>query len=152
MTTKVWAALQRRYCVALAKIVFFEADTATVRLILAWASGLYSACLFWHAFATTGLFERPAYGIVAKVGNEWFWGVVFIIHFAGAHWRILDPKERVWAGLAVNCYGFFIWAYSTICLNLALGMILPSSALEWTMIFASGWALYRTGFKEKVSA
>lgn len=152
MTAKAWTALQRRYCVALAKVVFFEADTSTVRLILAWASGFYAGCLFWHGFHATGLFERPAYGLMARVGNEWTWAIIFLLHFFGAHWRILDPKERVWAGVAVNCYGFLLWLYSTLCLNIALGVMLPSSALEWTMIFASAWALYRTGFREKVTA
>ena len=60
-----------------------------------------------------------------------------------------DAKAR----LAVNFFGFVLWLYSTLCMNLALGYFPPSSALEWTIIAFAGWALYRTGLKsELVSA
>ena len=50
-------------------------------------------------------------------------------------------------------FGFVLWLYSTLCMNLALGYFPPSSALEWTIIAFAGWALYRTGLKsELVSA
>ena len=96
------------------------------------------------------LFQRPAYALMRELSGEWGWVLIFTIHFFGVHWRVLDPKERVWAGLLVNFYGFFIWLYSTISVNLSLGLLLPSSAVEWTMIFASAWALYRTGLQREL--
>lgn len=150
-----WAALQRRYCVMAAKVVFFSADTSTIRLLLAWASFMYGGSIAFHLIFHSGDFfaERPAYALMRMVASGWGWVVIFMVHFLGVHWRVLDPKERVWAGLIVNTYGFLIWFYSTLCTNIAIGMVLPSSALEWTMIFASGWALYRTGLqRELVSA
>lgn len=148
-----WVKLQSRYCVMAAKIIFFEADTSTIRLTLAWASGFYALSLAYHALAGTDLFTRSPYALMAKFGNEWVWVVIFGLHWMGVHWRVLDPKERVWAGLMVNCYGFLIWLYSTLCINIALGVFLPTSAMEWTLTLASAWALYRTGLRrESVTA
>ena len=61
-----------------------------------------------------------------------------------------DRVERVRWGIAVNVLGFAIWAYSTAALNIALGQILPGTALEWTLVLFSGWALYRTGLKREL--
>jgi len=147
--------LADRYCIQVAKLVFFTADTLTVRLLLAAASLGYAVLLLWpDAWGGERVFERPAYALMAIVpGQEWTWAALFLLHFIGVHWRALDPKERIGWGLAVNTLGVGIWAYSTAALNLANGTILPGQALEWTLVFAAAWALYRTGLSaETVSA
>lgn len=153
-----WQALQRRWCIIVARAIFSLGDTAPVRLLLAWSSGFYAASLAINYAQGTALFDRPAYALmeVVRVGpfhGEWLWAFLFSLHFIGVHWRILDPKERVWAGIMVNFYGFVIWFYSTLSINLSLGVLLPTSSTEWVLILASGWALYRTGLqREMVSA
>lgn len=141
-----------RYCVAIARLVFFTSDTITVRLLLAGASFGYAVLLLWPYLAgTPHVFGRPAYALMALVpGGELTWATLFLAHFLGVHWRALDPVERVGWGLAVNILGVAIWAYSTASLNIALGTLLPSQALEWTMVIASAWALYRTGLSTEV--
>lgn len=152
----------RRYCIIIFNLVFRTADTITVRLILAWASIGYSLLLLWpHAVNALHLtevpvrtyFQRHTYQLMAVIASDWCWAAAFMLHGIGVHWRILDPKERVHWGLAVNILGVLIWAYSTASVNIAWSNIGPTTALEWTMVVASGWALYRTGLtKELVSA
>lgn len=136
-----------RHCVVVARHVFFTADTLTIRLLLAAASFFYALLLLWPiAIGGPHLFERPAYALMAYVpGGELTWGALFFAHFIGVHWRALDPVRRVNWGLAVNILGTVIWAYSTASINLGLRMLSPTTALEWTMVAASAWALYRTG-------
>lgn len=141
-----------RYCIAIARLVFFKSDTITVRLLLAAASFGYGVLLIWPYFSGgPHVFDRPAYALMALIpGGEWTWAVLFFSHCLGVHWRALDPTERVGWGLAVNILGVAIWAYSTASLNIAIGTLLPSQALEWTMVVASAWALYRTGLSAEV--
>jgi hypothetical protein len=143
---------QDRYCIRIFKLVFFTADTITVRLLMAGASFFYAVLLVWPAGAgELRLFDRPAYALMALVpGGEWTWATAFMLHFIGVHWRALDPVERVGWGLSVNILGVVIWAYSTAALNISLGRILPGTALEWIMVAASAWALYRTGLRREV--
>lgn len=144
-----------RYCVRMIKLVFFTADTITVRLLLAWASIVYAMLLVYPVISHgQSLFERPAYALMAIVpGSEWTWAALFLAHGLGVHWRALDPVERVNWGLFVNSLGVFTWTYSTLSLNVALGAVLPGTALEWIMVFSSSWALWRTGLtRELVSA
>lgn len=141
-----------RYCVAIFKLVFFTADTLTVRLLLAVASFGYAVLFIWpDASHAEPILQRKAYALMAFMpGGEWTWAGLFFLHWAGVHWRALDPKERIGWGLAVNTLGVVIWAYSTAALNIAVGTILPGQALEWTLVGASMWALYRTGLTAEV--
>ena len=165
---------RNRNCVEVALVVFHYADTTTIRLLLGCASVGYSILLVWPmfvppitaaycwVFALFGaecmpmtppipLFDRPAYALMAMVpGGEITWAVLFMLHCIGVHWRVIDKTERVGWGLAVNVLGFALWAYSTAAHNIALGQILPSTALEWTLVGFSGWALYRTGLKREL--
>lgn len=165
---------RNRNCVEVALVVFHHADTTTIRLLLGCASAGYAVLLLWpmlvphiHAaycwafsmfHSTCGptapmipLFDRPAYALMAIVpGGELTWAALFMAHFVGVHWRVIDRVERVRWGIVVNVLGFAIWAYSTAALNIALGQILPGTALEWTLVLFSGWALYRTGLKREL--
>lgn len=129
--------------------IFRNADTVTIRLLLAMASLGFAACLIFG----NGVFERPGYHLMRKFGGEGVWAALFILHYVGVVWRLYDPVERVRWALVVNSFGFVIWAAMTLCLNLSIGSITPGTALEWTLVGASGWALYRTGLSgETVSA
>ena len=152
MSANAWVRLQRRYCWTLLKLLFFTADTSTVRLGLAGASSLFAAFLAFHTVFGTGLFERPAYALMAQVGPAWFWIICFALHGAFSGWRLVDAVQRDRLGFVVNGFGFLIWTYSTLCINFALGQLLPSTAAEWMMIIGSGWAFYRTGWNERVTS
>lgn len=142
-----------RNCVQVAKLVFYTADTTTTRLLLAWASAGYALLLVLPIF-TPGMqhyFARPAFSLMAVVpGGEWTWFVLLMVHFVGVHWRIIEQRERIVAGLVINSLGFGLWFYSTLALNIGLGRATPTAALEWIIIFFSGWALFRTGLGDEV--
>jgi hypothetical protein len=126
-----------------------NADTVTIRLLLALASVGFAACLMFG----TDVFERPGYHLMRKMGGETAWSLMFMLHFAGVIWRVYDPVERIGWALLINSFGFVLWGVMTLLLNLALGSVTPGTALEWTLVLASGWALYRTGLHgEAVSA
>lgn len=144
-----WNAIKRRHCMLVARIVY-ASDTFTVRLLVAWASGLFALAMAIATLQGQQLFQKPAYALMAQAGNEWLWVAAFGAHWAGVHWRILDPRERVLASLVINYLGFVLWLYYTLCTNIALGYWAPSSSLEWTIIVFSGWALYRTGLKREL--
>lgn len=165
--------MEGRYCIAIARLVFYTADTLTVRLLLAWGSGVYALLLVWpHVsyavrFALVwmfpslegvvslvhgpDLFTRPAYAIMALVpGGSWTWAALFMAHMLGVHWRALDPKESVPWLLTVNILGLALWAYSTASLVVSLRALLPSSALELVVILFSFWVLVRTGLQREI--
>lgn len=126
-----------------------NADTVTIRILLAMASVGFAGCLLLG----NAVFARAGYHLMQKIGPEWFWAVLFMLHFFGVVWRLYDPVERIGWALIINSFGFVLWAVMTLCLNISLGSITPGTALEWTLVFASGWALYRTGLHgEAVSA
>jgi hypothetical protein len=153
------------------RLVARMADTVTIRLLLAWASFLYAVLLLFPSFFTfiiqglrwalflpqvlpvdpIAVFDRPAYAVMALIpGQEWTWATLFLLHWAGVHWRIVDRRERERWALAVNGLGFVTWAYSTISINISLGTVGPSTALEWILVGFSGWALYRTGLHKEM--
>lgn len=153
------------------RIVLRLADTVTIRLVLAWASFLYAVLLLFPNFFTwvvvairfvlflptavpvdpLPVFERPAYAIMALTpGGEWTWAALFFLHFLGVHWRIVDTRERGRCALAVNLLGFLSWAYSTFSINVSLGTVGPTTALEWVVVCFSGWALFHTGRRKEL--
>lgn len=143
-----------RNCVQVAKLVFYTADTTTTRLLLAWASAGYAILLVLPRFTSDMqyYFARPAFALMAVVpGGEWTWFTLLMVHFVGVHWRIIEQRERVKIGIAVNALGLGLWLYSTIALNLSLGRPTPTAALEWVIILFAGWALYRTGLGDEVA-
>jgi hypothetical protein len=126
--------------------VFLEADTTTVRIILAWASLVWAVSItFDH-----NTFARPAYGLIRQMGPSWVWAVALTLHFVGVHWRIYDRRGRPAWGVAINAYGLSIWLCLTICMNLSIGAWAPSTAMEQVMCAFSAWALYRTGLRPEI--
>lgn len=167
------ASWQRgNYCLAVVRVVFWTAETLTVRLLLAWASAIYALLLVWPEIFNAcrwvvlqlwpavgrhivgphpSIFDRPAYALMASVpGGVWFWFVLFVAHWLGVHWRVFDRIERGRWSLAVNVLGLAIWAYSTIALMVAIGLATPSMGLELVVIWFSFWVLVRTGINSGI--
>lgn len=83
-------------------------------------------------------------------GGVWTWTTMFVAHWAGVHWRMLDVVRRDGWAFAVNALGLFIWAYSTIAISVALGAFYPSMALEIVVNVFCFWVLIRTGLTEEL--
>lgn len=130
-----------------ARIIFMEADTVTIRVLLAWSSFFASISLLIHP----DKFNLPAYQVVAQFGNERMWAAYFMLHFIGVHWRIFErSKSRPNWALAINTFGFAIWFISTTSISLAVGSVGIATSMSFTLCFASAWSLYRTGLGRDV--
>lgn len=136
------------YAKAVTKSVFTNADTMTIRLLLANASFLWAL----GALHEPTFFDRPMYAVMSQFGNQYVWSLGFILHFIGVYWRIYDPVSRPFWGLLVNGLGFVLWSICTIAINSSVNGFSPTTALECTLCVASGWALYRTGFDNELTA
>jgi hypothetical protein len=140
------------YYVAITAAVMRYADTSTIRVLLGNASMLWVYGLMKvYIFGGQHVFEREAYYYMAQLAPDWAWAIAFLFHGLGVYWRIYDSKSRSTWALLINGAGFLIWFVSTLSINVAIGQFLPSSSLEWTLVFASGWALYRTGFSHEAN-
>jgi hypothetical protein len=138
--------------VTLARVFFWYADTTTIRLQLALAS------LVW-AF---GLLLGPCDGIqclgagkglrnLQAVATLNVWAMMFILHFVGVCWRLIDQRARPRWAIFVNAYGLAIWVYGTISIILGLGRLTAGTSLELVTCFFAAWALCRTGLNEEIS-
>lgn len=147
LNTRVWFCARFISFRDTARLVFMEADTTTIRLLLAWSS-------FWSALGLIfddDKFQLPAYAVVAQFGNEKMWTLYFLAHFIGVHWRVFErSKSRPRWALAINCFGFAIWFVSTVGIAWAVGGIGIPIAMSMTLCMASAWALYRTGLGKDV--
>lgn len=147
-------AFERRNCVRMARLVFYTADTTTVRMMLALASAGYAALLVVPFFipGMQHYFARPSFALMAWIpGGEWTWFVLLMAHFVGVFWRIIEQKERMLVGMCVNALGFGLWLFSTIAITLGVGRASPTAALEWVIIIFAGWAFFRTGLGDELT-
>lgn len=128
-----------------------DSDTTLVRVILGIASLVYGGNLLMHvAFGWAPVMERPAYALFRILGGDLFWSAAFVAHGLGVMWRTLTTKACTACALAVNLYGFFLWACTTAALNYGTGYLSPASSLEWTMVLFSGLALASTGLRDEI--
>jgi len=130
----------RRFYHRYIQTVLYEFETVTIRLILATASLFFGTALL----SSNIPFSKEAYSIMAAVGDQWVWGPVFMTHFFLTMWRLHDPKSRPKCAVAVNALGVFLWGFSTLSINVAVGYFAPSTAMEWVMVVLASWALFRT--------
>lgn len=135
------------YAKAVTLAVFTQADTMTIRLLLANASCLWAL----GALHEPSLFDRPMYAVMSQFVDQYVWAMGFMLHFIGVYWRIYDPVSRPIWGLLVNGLGFVLWSICTIATNAAGNGFSPTTALECTLCVASGWALYRTGLNKELT-
>lgn len=129
----------------IARRVFIEGDTTTIRVLLAVASVGFTAGL-WLPLHT---FDRPGFAVMRAVMPEWAWGALFLLHAAGVAWRLIDPLPRVGWAFAVNAYGLFLWIVSTGLITSAVGEYSPGTAMEITVLLAAFVALIRTGLNDE---
>ncbi len=128
-------------------LVFLNADTVTIRLLLAWASFISACSLIFDL----DKFQAPAYSVVAKFGNEEMWAVYFLLHWLGVHWRVFErSRSRPRWALAINMLGFSIWFISAVGVSWSVGNVGINTSLALTMCVASAWSLYRTGLGRDV--
>lgn len=132
----------------LTRVIFYESDTTTVRLLLASASLLYAIFLLINMALDQPTMSRPAYELMSIFGGksraDYIWAATFFAHFAGVIWRLYDLRQCDVCSFIVNAYGFLIWFGSTLMLSLGGGFFDPGKVLEWTLSAASLWALWRT--------
>lgn len=129
------------------RVVFMEADTVTIRVLLAWSSLFSALALLVHP----DKFKHPAYVVMAQFGSEHWWALCFLIHFIGVHWRIFErSKSRPNWALLINTFGFAIWFTSTVSICWAVGSVGVATSMSFTLCFASAWSLYRTGLGKEV--
>lgn len=126
--------------------VFNDADTSTIRILLANASLVWAMFVFFNP----AVFDRPAYDIMRTVASGEVWSVAFLLHFAGVYWRTYDPVPRIIPGLIINGYGFMIWFFTTVSLNYYVGSPSPGTAAEFVLCLSSAWALFKTGFNREL--
>ncbi len=137
----VWSRIK-----TVGRVVFWNADTLTVRLIMANASIVWCISLLVDPHT----FNRPVYALMRTYGDEHQWAAVFLLHGLGVYWRLFDVKSRPTWALLINSLGLGVWLLSTVALNLAVNNINASTSLEWILCLASAWALYRTGLKGEI--
>lgn len=141
----------------LAHIIFLEGDTVTIRVLLALGSVGWTIGL-WLPLET---FDRSLYagmnwpfvriGLSGRVA-EFTWGLIFLLHFIGVSWRLIDAVPRRGWAFAINSYGFFIWLVSTGLMASAFGEYAPHNAMNWVMVLASFGALCRHGLQREAHA
>lgn len=128
-------------------LVFLNADTVTIRLLLAWSS-FFSA---WSLILDPDKFGAPAYSVVAKFGTEWMWAVYFLLHWLGVHWRVFErSRSRPRWALAINILGFSLWFIASVGVSWSVGNVGLNTSFVLTMCVASAWSLYRTGLGRDV--
>ena len=126
--------------------LFWNADTSTIRLILAFSSLLMTVTLIIDQEA----FERPMYLVMKQYLPATGWAVLFSLHFIGAMWRFFDPVSRIYSALAINIYGLGIWLTSTLFVNVALQGLSPGTSIELINCCFGAWAVYRTGLRKEI--
>jgi hypothetical protein len=130
----------RRFYARYINSLLFESDTVTIRTILATASLFFGASVMSSSIP----FTKDAYSIMAVIGNEWFWGGVFIAHFISTMWLLQAPGSNPKASIVINSYGAFIWFYYTVSVVVAVGYWPPSIAMESVVGLLAFWSLIRT--------
>lgn len=130
------------------KQLFLEFDTVTIRLGMACASLIFAGALW----ASPAPFTRDAYSIMEWVGPQWLWAAAHIIYGVGTILLIATAptKHRPKLAFFFNAWGFFIWSFYTLSVNVAVGYLAPGTALELIMSILLGWSLIRTDYGRKV--
>ena len=137
----------RRAWRGLLRIAFITGDTGSVRILLGTAS-LGWTILLWMPLHT---FERAQFSWMGTLGPEWLWGALFLIHFLGIFWRVVDPVVRRNWDMGINVLGFTLWSASTSAQLLAQGYIDPSDCLEFVSTCALFVVMIRTGLGNETS-
>lgn len=136
------------YFIATTRLIFSRLDPATIRVLLAAASVGWAVGAFpWFGFHP---FRRHGYEVLAVMAPSWVWASLFLLHAIGVTWRFYERKEREGWHLFINVYGFVLWFSTTLAINFAIGTYTPTTGMEWTMVFASAWALMLTGKRKEV--
>jgi hypothetical protein len=138
--------------VTLGRILFWYADTTTVRLQLALASALWAfALLFDRCEGLLCLGAGKGLRELEGIADLRVWSAMFTLHFATVLWRLIDPVSRPWWAFAINTFGLALWLFNTISIITVLGRLTSGTCLEIVTCFFAAWALIRTDINEEVS-
>lgn len=116
----------------------------TIRCLLGLGSLLWAFSLMIGPHT----FDRQGWSVVSYLcSEESIWALLFFIHGIATFWRLCEPRARPDLNWAITAYGFFIWFFTTLAGNIAIGALSPYTSMEWVMIMAQGWLLLP--FKKK---
>lgn len=135
---------------AITRMIFLEADTTTTRMLLGTASFIYMLILALNSAMGHHLLDRPAYALMNIFGGDLFWGILFVAHGIGVLWRFYTARSCVLCAIAVNLFGCCLWTYTTVAVNVSIGFLSPTFALEIPTCILAWWVLYRTGMRDEV--
>lgn len=157
MSKTSWDGMERRVLtrnritvlkriITITKHIYFNADTSTIRLVIAAASLIWSIELLINPH----IYKVPGLELLFQMMGRFEWAFIFLLHFAGISWRFLDPRPRVIWALVVNALGFMLWCISTFAVIYTLGSLTPGTSIEVIICIFAGWALYRTGLRGEI--
>jgi len=135
------------------RLVFWHADTTTIRLLLAIASLVWGIALLAGPCqgikclgASRGLNELKG------IASLSVWAAMFFLHFVLVMWRFVDQRSRPGWALLINSFGLGLWLYATIAIITSLQRLTSGTSLELVTCFFAAWALYRTGINDEISS
>lgn len=134
-----WARM-KRWCSRWMSPIFFEYDTQTLRMLMAAASLVFAGALL----SSPVPFTKEAYSIMEWVGGQWLWAGLFILYGVVTMFLVTHERHNENWNLAFNIYGFFLWGFYTISVNLAVGYFAPTTALSTVTVILMAWSVYRT--------
>ena len=147
MAARVWLLARWLSFKATFILVFLNADTVIIRILIAWAS-FFSA---WSLILDDDKFKAPAYQVIAMFGTEHMWVGYFLAHWLGVHWRIFErSRSRPKWALAINILGFCLWFISAVGVSWSVGNVGINTSMSLTLCVASAWSLFRTGLRRDV--
>lgn len=131
--------------IKLFRYLFWFTDTTLLRLVLGVSSLLFAIAL---ALPDT-IFDPDRFAVTLYVPYRTVWIVLFLLHFLGVFWRLIDARHRVRWALTVNSLGCVLWLGVAISTFMVYGFSL-SVVVEGMLGILSVWVLYRTGLTPEI--
>jgi len=120
--------------------IFFEYDTQTLRMLMAAASLVFAGALL----SSPVPFTKEAYSIMEWVGGQWLWATMFMLYGMVTMFLVTYERHNEMWNLAFNIYGFILWGFYTLSVNLAVGYFAPTTALPTVTVILMAWSVFRT--------
>lgn len=123
------------------KKLFWNADTTTIRVILAASSLLFAIALLLPGLQKTIV----AYYLMFEIARPEVWAALFLLHFLALSWRFIDQTPRLGWALAINSFGLCLWLGYILLINFSLQFFAPGTSTEMVLCVMAAWSLFRTG-------
>lgn len=94
--------------------IMANSDITAIRLMLALGALFWAGVLFWSG----DIFSRDVitYGVIARIGGEYFWGALFFTQGAFAFYALFRGRRTDWHLLAGAALGCVIWTMTTLAI------------------------------------